>query len=174
MGTGHSSGYYMAPVMMDSVIDTSGEDRFEHGPSEFLAEPYPVEKMRVQLVAHMQNREIVRISFGPGTKKFFFSLFPPPSLPLAIPTIKLSQNGSPWKTDWIAFSRGGTLFNSKRLVCLLWSCVFHTDARPALENRVARLTKNSHLPGMDFDHPPILAPERSPSRLFNARFGRLL
>ena len=30
-----------APVMMDSVIDVSGDDRFEHGPSEFPPKPYP-------------------------------------------------------------------------------------------------------------------------------------
>ena len=29
-----------APVMMDSVIDVSGDDRFEHGPSEFPPKPY--------------------------------------------------------------------------------------------------------------------------------------
>jgi hypothetical protein len=55
---------------------------------------------------------------------------------------------------------------------------------PALENRVARLEegidrlldhraeqalKNSQLPGVDFEHPPILAPERSPSRMFSGK-----
>jgi hypothetical protein len=30
-----------APVMMESVIDVSGDDRFEHGPSEFPPKPYP-------------------------------------------------------------------------------------------------------------------------------------
>ena len=54
---------------------------------------------------------------------------------------------------------------------------------PALENRGARLEegidrlldpdraeqalKNSQLPGMDFEYPPSLAPERSLSRLFS-------
>jgi hypothetical protein len=55
---------------------------------------------------------------------------------------------------------------------------------PALENRVARLEedidryldhradqalKNSQLPGMDFEHPPIQAPPRSPTRLFSGK-----
>jgi hypothetical protein len=30
-----------APVLMEQVIDVSGEDRFEHGPSEFPPKPYP-------------------------------------------------------------------------------------------------------------------------------------
>ena len=30
-----------APMMIDSVIDVSGEDRFEHGPSELPPKPYP-------------------------------------------------------------------------------------------------------------------------------------
>ena len=36
-----STGLAAPPVMMDSVIDVSGEDRFEHGPSEFPPKPYP-------------------------------------------------------------------------------------------------------------------------------------
>ena len=55
---------------------------------------------------------------------------------------------------------------------------------PDLENRVTRLEegidrlldhcaeqapKNSKLPGVDFDHPPIAAPERSPTRLFSGK-----
>ena len=54
----------------------------------------------------------------------------------------------------------------------------------ALENRVARLEegidrlldhraeqalKSSPLPGMDFDYPPILAPEKSVTRLFSGK-----
>ena len=60
--------------------------------------------------------------------------------------------------------------------------ILRVSQMPALENRVARLEegidrlldhrgeqalKNAQLPGMDFDHPPILAPERSPTRLFS-------
>ena len=55
---------------------------------------------------------------------------------------------------------------------------------PALEHRVARLEediarlldyraeqalKNSQLLGVDCEHPPILALERSPSRMFNGK-----
>ena len=62
--------------------------------------------------------------------------------------------------------------------------ILRVSQMPALENRVARLEegidrlldhraeqalKNSQLPGMDFDHPPIQAPERSPTRLFSGK-----
>jgi hypothetical protein len=38
-----------------------------------------------------------------------------------------------------------------------------------LDHRAEQALSNSQLPGMDFEHPPILAPERSPSRLFSGK-----
>ena len=57
--------------MMNSVIDVSGEDRFEHGPSEFPSKPYPGGEERSRPVAHAQDRKVVWKSFG----DFFLLLF---------------------------------------------------------------------------------------------------
>jgi len=77
-----------ALIMMDSVIDVSGDDRFEHGPSQFVSR---WRKCQDALVAHAENRKVVLKSFGPGTKKFYFLRFylpPPPPVTLTMSILK--------------------------------------------------------------------------------------
>jgi len=63
-----------ALVMMDSVIDVSGNDQFEHGPSQFVSRR---RKCQDALVARAETRKVVLKSFGPGTKKVLLFAFLP-------------------------------------------------------------------------------------------------
>ena len=77
MGTGHSSGH-MAPVMMDSAIDISGEDRFYHGPSEFPPKPYPGGEKAKSPWWPTRKTEKLYGSLLDQVRFFFFYFFPPP------------------------------------------------------------------------------------------------
>jgi len=83
MGTGHSSGH-MAPAMMDSVIDISGEDRFDHGPSEFPPKPYPGGEKAKSPWWPTQKLYGSRLD---QVRRSFCSYFLPPSLHLSSPLL---------------------------------------------------------------------------------------
>jgi hypothetical protein len=103
MGTGHTSGH-AAPVMMDSVIDVSGDDRFEHGPSEFPPKPYPGgDKAKSPWWPTRKTEKLygsrldqVRILFNFFCFFPFFPSLPSPWLSFSLQAF-LSQNGPPLK-----------------------------------------------------------------------------
>jgi hypothetical protein len=75
MGTGLA-----APVMMYSVIDISGEDRFEHGPSELPPKRYPGREKAKSPWWPTRKTEKLYGSRLDQVRSFFFLSFSPTSL----------------------------------------------------------------------------------------------
>jgi len=88
MGTGHTSGH-TAPVMMDSLINISGADRFEHGPFEFPPNPYPGGEKGESPWWPTRKTEYLYGSRLDQVRRslFFLSFSSPPSLHLPFPLL---------------------------------------------------------------------------------------